>query len=121
MDYKIDVASPQEADLLQQFDFDGFQQWDKRLLQRNPFIIGFNQFMSEKQVQWGHKAGLNTGNGQMECRMSPDLFLALGSEKGPYADDPNWYKDDKKFYAFLRKHPELDARPGHHKSQGAKF
>lgn len=121
MDWKIQVESPQEAATLQQFDEDGFIAWDRRLTERNPFIIGRNQMISEKQVQWGHVPGVNTGNGQIEGTMAVDLFLALGSEHGPFQGDPDWFKDDKKFYSFLRKHPELDARPGKHRSQRSKF
>ena len=93
-----------------------FERWDKRLDARHPLIIERNKFISENQVQWGKKAGLNTGNGISESEMGLDLFLALSSEEGPYKDDPDWWKDDKKFYAFLRKHPELDRRPGKHRS-----
>ena len=121
MDYKIQVDSPQEAALLTQFDQDGFAMWDKRLLERNGYSIGFNHFMAENSVQWGHNAGLNSGNGQFEGRMPAELFLALGSEKGPFKGDPDWFKDDKKFYRYLREHPEHDGRPGKHNAKGEKF
>ena len=93
-----------------------FMEWDGKLLKNNSRIIGYNDAMSQNQKQFGQKAGINTGNGQFESRMSMHLFLALGADK--YPDDPEWWKDDGKFYRFLREHPELDARPGKHKSQG---
>lgn len=93
-----------------------FMQWDAKLARANSHIIGYNDAMSQEAKQFGAKAGVNTGNGQFESRMSMHLFLALGASK--YPDDPEWWKDDNKFYGFLREHPELDGRPNKHKSKG---
>lgn len=93
-----------------------FMEWDGKLLKHNSRIVGYNDAMSQEQTPFGYKAGVNSGNGQFESRMSMHLFLALGASR--YPDDPEWWKDDAKFYGFLREHPELDARPGKHKSKG---
>jgi hypothetical protein len=69
----------------------------------------------------GQVPGVNSGNGQFESRIPAELFVALSSKTGPYAGDPNWWKDDKKFYDYLRRHPEHDGRPGKNMSRGEKF
>jgi hypothetical protein len=113
-----DVTPTEQALLLGQRD-QNFTEWDKRLWDRNGYTVGFNHLMSENQVQWGHRAGINSGNGQHECRMDMHLFLQLGASK--YPEDPDWWKDDHKFYSFLRSHPELDSRPGKNNPRGEKF
>lgn len=109
--------SRQEVEAVLAQDRNNFFKWDARLAENNSNIIGYNKAMSQEQKQFGYVPGLSSGNGQLESRVSMHLFLALGASKFP--DDKDWWKDDKKFYRFLREHPELDARPGRHKSQNA--
>jgi len=113
--------TPQERQFMLSQATQNFTEWDKRLWDRNGYSIAYNHFMSENARQWGHKPGINSGNGQFEARIPAELFTALSSMTGPYKDDPNWYKDDRKFEAFLKDHPEYDGRPGKNHSRGEKF
>lgn len=119
MTFKVNIEGPRDAEHVQKLDMSGFQQWDQRLSDRTGYVVGRNNFFSQNQVQWGHVAGVNSGNGQLEGSMSAELFLALGETT--YKDDPEWFKDDKKFYKFLRAFPWHDARPGKTNSRGEKF
>lgn len=113
-----DDIRPAEQAMLQQRAQENFMEWDKRLWDRNGFTIAHNHLMSERSKQWGHVPGLNSGNGQFESRMDMHLVLAYGMDK--YPDDPDWWKDDTKFYKFLRTYPELDGRPGKNNPRGEK-
>ncbi len=112
-------VTPEEAALIRAQDESNFMEWDRRLWNRNGHSIAFNHLMSEESVQFGEQPGINTGNGQFESRMPLELFIALGATK--YKDDPEWWKDDAKFYKYLREHPEHDGRPGKNHSRGEKF
>lgn len=113
------IETPEQAAALHMQELQGFISWDQKLLNNNGFVIGYNDIMSQRSRQLGAKPGLNTGNGQFESRISAHLFLAYGNEH--HKDDPDWWKDDRKFYAFLRKYPELDGRPGKNVNKGAKY
>lgn len=113
-----DDILPGEHRLLIDQAQNNFMEWDKRLWDRNGFTIAHNHLMSENSRQWGRVPGLNTGNGQFESRMDLHLVLAYGMDK--YPDDQDWWKDDAKFYRFLRAHPELDGRPGKNNARGEK-
>lgn len=93
-----------------------FMEMDARLAGRLPLVVDYTKEMSERQVQWGKVAGLNSGNGQLEAIVPAEVFVALSSDHGPFREDPDWWKDDKKFYRWLRDHKQHDARPGKHSS-----
>lgn len=93
-----------------------FLNMDKRLSERLPLIVDYTKEMSERQVQWGKVPGRNSGNGQLEAVVPADVFVALSSDHGPFRGDPDWWKDDKKFYRWLRDYKQHDARPGKHNS-----
>ena len=112
-------VTPAEMALIQAHDQANFMEWDRRLWDRNGYSIAFNHLMSERQKQFGYMPGVNSGNGQFESRMPLELFLALGATR--YRDDPEWWKDDAKFYKYLREHPEHDGRLGKNNSRGEKF
>lgn len=106
-----------EREQLMTQDKANFMEWDKRLWNRNSYNVGFNHFMSENSKQWGAMPGVNSGNGQFEGRMGLELFIALGAKY----EDKDWWKDDVKFYRFLKAHPEMDGRPGKNNSRGEAF
>ena len=117
--FRVTVDGPADAAHVRTLDKGGFDLWDQRVADRTGYMIGRNNFFSQNQVQWGHKSGINTGNGQLEGSMSAELFLTLGETR--FKDNPNWFTDDKLFYKFLREFPWHDARPGKHHSRGEKF
>ena len=116
--FKVTLDTP-DAEKLRELDLTSFDTWGQRIADRTGYVIGRNNYFSQNQVQWGCVPGRNTGNGQFEGCMSAELFLTLGETR--FKDDPNWFKDDKKFYKFLREFPWHDARPGKTNSRGEKF
>lgn len=93
-----------------------FLSWDHRLAPRLDHNFEYNKHLSENTHQWGKVPGRNFGNGAHEASMPLELFLSLSSETGPFKGDPDWWKNDQKFYRWLRGHPGHDSRPGRHNS-----
>lgn len=109
-------AGEAERTALGKTDMENFLNWDDRLYARTPHVFAYNKFLSENAVQWGHRPGVNSGVGQIEAVIPADVVLALCQPGARFADDPDWWKDDRKFYGYLREHPGLDSRPNRHRS-----
>jgi hypothetical protein len=106
----------EEAEVIRFGAQNRFDRWAKRMEPRIEAFADYAKYMSENSKQWGAKPGLNSGNGQAEAILPLELFIALSKPGGPYEHDPEWWKDDDKFYKFLRAHKHHDERPGKHSS-----
>lgn len=98
-------ATPEEMQFYHNLEEANVISWNLQLDNDVGQIYEDNAFFREYHKQWGHRPGINSGNGQLEARIPAKLYYMMLQK------DPTFIEDDKAWDHFLNIFPGLKVMP----------
>lgn len=95
------IADKKEAEFFHKLEEFNLTEWNQKLDHDMAAICEANQFFKAEHQQWGHRPGVNSGNGQLEARI-PARLHAMFLKK-----DPDYLNNDKTWNEFIGMFPRL--------------
>lgn len=102
---KFHCATPEELNFYQNLERANLEDWGNQLMHDIRTVSEQNIFFRENHRQWGYKAGVNSGNGQLEARIPAKLYYATLQK------DPHFVEDDRAWDTFISTFPGLEVKP----------
>ena len=102
---KFHCATKEEMMFYHKLEEANVIEWNGQLDHDVAVIAEQNHFFRNYHRQWGHRPGVNSGNGQLEARIPAKLHYMM-LEK-----DPHYIEDDRAWDHFTDLFPALKVMP----------